>query len=255
MKQPISRVIVISDCKDVAFNEIKLIIDKECRKLGIIGIDIDLVSVEEFSIINAAFLTRLIAEQCLPNTVLSIIVNPKRSRSERIYGELKGGIIFFGANTGALTWLIKDLGLECLYEIKDPGFMSFGGKFVHAPNIAKLIANVPFDNLGIPYEESRLTDLDIQKGTILHIDNFGLMKIKAEPLKYRNSQGLKIFKNGEYILDAVYTNRMMSLEDNAWALYSGSSLNNLPELGKVRNKNGYLDIAAKIGDIISWEPT
>ena len=246
-------VIIITDCKDVAFNEMKWIILRECRGMGYENVEIELVPIEEFSIINAAFLTQLIAEQCLQGTVLSIVINPQKHRSARIFGKLPNGVLFFGANTGALTWLIEGTGAQEIYEIHDPGFVSFGGKYVHAPNVAKLVAEVPFETFGKQFPRESLAKLDVPDGTIVHIDNFGLMKIKGAPLVYDDGVKFKIFKNGTYVLDAVFAKRMMSLDDKAWVLYSGSSLNALPELGSVRHKDGYREIGARVGDVITWE--
>lgn len=245
-------IVIITDCSDVAFNEMKWIIIQESAKLGFYDLSFELITVQEFSILNAAFLTRLIGEHCLPGTVLSVVINPKRYRSPRIYGKISNGVLFFGANTGALTWLLEDFKVKSLYEIYDPGFVTFGGKFVHAPNIAKLIAGIPFDRFGKKFDVSNIAKLKIPRGTIVHIDNFGLMKIKEDPISYSEGEKFKVFKNGKYILDAVFSERMMSRGDREWVLYSGSSLNSLPELGCVRHKEGYREIGAGIGDVISW---
>lgn len=246
-------VIIITDCKDVAYNEMKWIIEKECYKLDCRNVEFELLPVEEFSIINAAFLTRLIADHCNPGTTLSVVINPLKNRYARIYGKLPNGVNYFGANTGALTWLLEDFAGEDIYEIYDPGFISFGGKYVHAPNVAKIVAGVSFTEMGKKFPRKSLTKLEIKAGTVVHIDNFGLIKIADAPISYKDGQKFQIFKNGEYVLDAIYMNRMMSLDDNIWALYPGSSLDSLPELGCVRNKDAYKDIKIKIGDIITWE--
>ena len=254
MEEERKYVIIITDCKDVAYNEMKWIIIRECSKMGYNNVDIELVPVSEFSIINAAFLTRLIAEHCLPGTVLSVVINPQKNRSSRIYGKLPNGIMYFGANTGALTWLLKDFNTNEIYEIYDPGFIPFGGKYVHAPNVAKLVAGIPFEKFGKKFNKEFLTELDIKDGTIVHIDNFGLMKIKNTPHLFKEGEKLQIFKNGKYILDATFANRMMNLDDKEWVLCPGSSLNSLPELGTVRYKDGFREIDAHIGDIITWKP-
>lgn len=246
-------VVIVTDCKDVAFNEMKWIILGECRDLGYTNVDIDLIAIEEFSIINAAFLTRLIANACTPGTVISVVINPQKNRSSRIFGKLPNGVLFFGANTGALTWLIEDFDLRDIYEIHDPGFISFGGKYVHAPNVAKLLIGVSFDQIGKRFLRDKIARLNIPDGTIVHIDNFGLMKIKGSKISYKEGDLFKIFKNGQYILDAVFANRMMSLDDKKWVLYCGSSLDSLPELGSVRHKDGYMENDIKVGDIIAWE--
>lgn len=253
MNKNVKHVVVITDCKDVAFNEMKWIIKSECLKMNCNEVEIELLPISEFSIINASFLTRLIAEHCTSGTVLSVVINPSKNRYSRIYGELPNGVKFFGANTGALTWLINDFDVKELYEIHDPGFVSFGGKFVHAPNVAKLVADIPYGQFGKRFLKESLTELNIKEGTIIHIDNFGLMKIKGESPKYDEGQKVKIFVNREYKFDAKFSNRMMSNEDKEWILYKGSSLDGLPELGTVRYKSGYRDEGFNIGDIVTWK--
>jgi len=195
----------------------------------------------------------LMGEHCSPGTVLSLVINPLKNRFSRIYGRLSNGVIFFGANTGAFDWLFQDFDIEELYEIHDPGFISFGGKHVHAPNIAKLVMETPFSEIGKKFPKKALTNLEIKDGTVVHIDNFGLIKIKGKAPNIKDGTKVKIFKNGKYILDAEYADRMMSRDDKEWILYKGSSLDGLPELGTVRYKEGCKDIEAKIGDIISWD--
>jgi S-adenosylmethionine hydrolase len=254
MKQYKKHVIIITDCKDVAFNEMKWIILRGCHNAGYDNVEVELVAVEEFSILNAAFLARLLAEQCLPGTILSLVINPLKTRSARIYGRLSNGVLFFGANTGALTWMLKDFDAQEIYEIDDPGFISFGGKHVHAPNIAKLLVGIPLEELGEKFPKESVATFDIKDGTIIHIDNFGLMKIKSSPLSFEEGQKFRIFKNGKYIIDATFAKRMMCLEDRDWVLYPGSSLKSFLELGSVRYKEGVKEIDAHIGDVLTWEP-
>ena len=246
-------IVVISDCKDVAYNEMAWIIRQECQKLGYDDVEIELVGVDEFSIINAAFLTRLMAERCPAGTIFSVVINPQKHRSARVYGKTSNGLLFFGANTGALSWFLDDFGAEELYEVHDPGFISFGGKYVHAPNVAKLVAGISFDSFGKKFPVSQLSKLNIPNGTVLHIDNFGLIKIKGPTPKYQDGEVFKVSVNGSYKVDAVFSKRMMSREDKEWVLYPGSSLDSMPELGTVRYADGYKEIGVKVGDIITWE--
>ncbi len=246
------KIVIITDCVDVAYTEMKLIIESECLKMWYSDLEFSLVPISEFSIINASFLVRLIAEVAIPWTILSVVINPQRNRSSRIYWELKNKVLFFWANTWALTWAIEDLWVNSLYEIHDPGFISFWGKFVHAPNVAKLVAGKDFDEFWVPFLFEKLTSLEIPDWMIVHIDNFGLMKIKWTVPQAQNGQSFRIYKNWEYILDAVFANRMMSLDDKQRSLYAWSSLA-FPELWSVRNKDGYKEINAKIWDIITWE--
>ena len=245
-------VVVITDCKDVAFNEMRRIIINECAKLCLADVEVELVPVTEFSLVNAAFLTRLMADYYPAGTVFSVVINPQKHRSARIYGKTKSGLKFFGANTGALSWMLNDIGWESLYEVHDPGFISFGGKYVHAPNVAKLVAGKPMDSFGKPFNSKDLTPLDITKGTIVHIDNFGLLKIMGDTPKFEEGQRFKVFVNGKECFEARFSHRMMSQDDKDWILYAGSSLNSLPELGTVRYADGYKKFDIKVGDKVSW---
>lgn len=253
MYNKIKQVVIVTDCKDVAFNEMKLHILHECYKNGYYNVAIDLVQVEEFSIINAAFVVRLVAEACMPGTIVSLVINPQKNRSARIFGKISNGVIFFGANTGAFTWLFDDFNVEELYEINDPGFVSFGGKYVHSPNIAKLVMDTPFSSMGKNFSKELLNKIDIVKGMVVHIDNFGLLKIRGDRPKFEDGDRFQVFKNGKYILDAKFADRMMSKDDKEWVLYGGSSLNGMPELGTVRLKSGYKDFDIQIGDILTWQ--
>jgi S-adenosylmethionine hydrolase len=245
-------VVVVTDCSDVAFNEFKLALRKECYSLGVEKIEVELAEVEEFSILNASFVSRLLAEQLRPGSLLSVVINPQKHRSDRIFGTLESGVHFFGANTGALTWTLDDLGIEELYRIEDPGFVSFGGKYVHAPNIAKMVKGEKFGSFGVPFDPVELTPLKIEEGVVLHIDNFGTAKIFGKRLTLEDGGRISVSRNGEIVCEAIYSDRMMNNEDCSWVLYNGSSLWGLPELGRVRNAFGVREIEVKVGDVITW---
>lgn len=244
------RIVIITDCSDIAYNELRGVILKSLIESGCAN-DVDIepvVSVKPFSIINGNFILRLMAEAYPPETFFLIILNPVKKRPERIFGRThKNNFIFMGANTGVFSWLIRDFGLENLYELRDPGFLSFGGKYVHAPNIARIISGVSFEEIAIPFDEKKLVEFELENGTIVHIDNFGLVKFIGEIRDAKEGDKFKI-KTGKNELIAIYGNRMMSHETNDWIIYPGSSLG-LPELGKVR-KNGAKELNLDIGDKI-----
>ena len=116
-------IVVISDCADAAFNEIRAQILKEIdtAKSNDDIIVEPLVAAKEFSIIDGAFLTRLMAELYPPEkTIFLVILNPLQKRPRRIIGETKNGFKFVGADTGTLSWLFEDFGIKEVYELKDP---------------------------------------------------------------------------------------------------------------------------------------
>ena len=252
-KKQIKHVVVITDCRDVAFCEIRRQIISECEKLDNSYTEVEpLVPAEEFSITNGAFLARLMAEHYKHSVLFVLILNPCKQRPKRIFGKLSNDVYFDGADTGTLNWLFNDFGIKSLYEIKESKFCPFGGKYVHSPTVAKMASGIPFEEYGKEISKDELCDFSIPNGTVVHIDNFGLMKIKDDFPDYQDGTKVKIFVNGKESIVAVISERMMNQNTEAWVLYPGSSMG-LPELGKVRCKDGAKELNVQVGDIITWE--
>lgn len=241
-------IVVITDCSDIAYSEIRATI---LKNLNTEEINIEpVVAVKPFSIVNGNFILRLMAESYPEGTIFLVILNPMQKRPERIIGKTaRGDFLFMGANTGVFTWFLKDFGINEIYEYNDPGFLPFGGKFVHAPAIAKIASGSKLSDLGKTFPESQILKLKIEDGTIVHIDNFGLIKFTGS-VKASEGDIFEIFVNNINI-EAVYTKRMMDKPDNTWVIYDGSSLG-LFELGKVR-ANGAESLGLKEGDIIFYK--
>ena len=104
--------------------------------------------------------------------------------------------------------------------------------------------------MGHPFDINQVKKINIPKGTIVHIDNFGLMKFSGNLSGLSQDDKLKLNINGK-TLKAVYAERMMSRDTGEWVIYPGSSFN-LLELGRVR-KDGAKELNAKIGDIITFK--
>jgi S-adenosylmethionine hydrolase len=244
------RIVFITDCVDIAYNELRGTVLSQIYK-ACSGIDLEIepvVSVKPFSLINGSFVLRLMAEAYPEDTIFSVVLNPVKERPARLIGKTKVKKFYFlGANTGVFDWFLKDFGLEELYEIHDPGFVPFGGKYVHAPAATHIASGGLLSLIGSKFDSSNLAKLDVPDGSILHVDNFGLMKFKGVLPQINEGDKLVIEVAGKSF-SAVYVKRMMSRETGEWVVYPGSSLG-LPELGKVR-QNGALEINATVGDVI-----
>jgi S-adenosylmethionine hydrolase len=252
-KKYIKHVVVITDCKDVAFCEIRRQILSECEKLGNNYTQVEpLVPATEFSIMNGAFLTRLMAEHYTRDVLFMLVLNPSKRRPKRIFGKLMNNIYFEGADTGTLNWLFNDFGVKSLYEIKNTKFYPFGGKYVHSPTVAKIVSGIPFKEYGKELSKDELCSFSISEGSVVHIDNFGLMKIKGKFPNYQDGSNVKIYANGKALTIAVISKRMMDYDTGTWVLYPGSSMG-LPELGKVRCVDGAKELGIKVGDLITWK--
>lgn len=106
-------VVIITDCYDVAANEIRAAILSEVAKVGsgqLIEIE-PVVSVKPFSLINASFVFRLMAEDYPASTIFLFLINPLKKRPERLIGRTTSkNFLFVGANTGAFEWFLRDFG-------------------------------------------------------------------------------------------------------------------------------------------------
>ena len=243
------RIVFITDCADVAYNELRGVILDNIKSDEIIIEPV--VSVAPFSIINGNFVLRLMAEAYPEGTIFSVILNPLKERLARLIGKTKKkGFYFMGANTGVFTWFFRDFDVEELYELNDPGFFAFGGKYVHAPAVAQIAMGKPLKEMGQQFNTEKVIKIDTPIGTIVHIDNFGLIKFISKLTGLNEGDKLEINVNKK-ILAAVYIKRMMSRETGEWVIYPGSSLG-LLELGKVR-ENGAKELNVKVGDIITFK--
>ena len=232
------KVVVLTDCIDVAWQEIRGSIYSNCNDYDV---QIEpVVPVDSYSIINVNFLVKLIAEIYPEGTIICVIVNPLKLRTERIVGRTKKkNIIFEGTNTGAFSWLIEDYGCKELYELYDPGFVPFGGKYVHAPAVKKL---------GEPFDVDNISHVKMDIGTVMHIDNFGNLKLFHHfEEKPQNGDKYIIKFNGQE-LNLIYNKRMMEKEDGEMIIYPGSSFG-YTEIGIVRG-NFSSKYNIKNGDIV-----
>lgn len=226
------------------------VVISQLQKLGNnIEVEIEPVAlVKPFSILNGNFILRLLADVYPEGTIFSVILNPLKDRPARLIGKTKKKKFYFmGANTGVFEWFFRDFEIDELYELYDPGFVVFGGKYVHAPVIAQIAFGQQLSLIGKKFDANNLNRLAIADGTIVHIDNFGLMKFAGvlPNLKEGDKLNVEIKSN---LLSAVYAKRMMSRDTGEWVVYSGSSFG-LIEFGKVR-ENGAKKINAEVGDII-----
>ncbi len=149
------RIVIITDCADMAYNELRGVILDNIKSEEIIIEPV--VSVAPFSIINGNFALRLMAEVYPEGTVFSIILNPSKERPARLIGKTeKKSFYFMGANTGVFTWFFRDFGVEELFELNDPGFFPFGGKYVHAPAVAQIAMGKRLKEMGHQFGSAAL---------------------------------------------------------------------------------------------------
>lgn len=251
-------VVVITDCIDIAYNEIYAVLDTLINANDVKNVRIHpYVPVKKFSVINTAFSIRLLADLYGKDAYFLVIVSATKDSSERIFGKTKHGVVFVGNNSGYFGWMVNDYGCEYLYKnniTKDTDYKSFGGKFVQAPTMVKLLMGVDNTLLGEEVPADHLRSIIINDGTVVHCDNFGLMKIKG-PIDVNLNDGdhLQIFVNDAPSVEAIFSKSMKKHEDGSWILYPGSSINGFLELGMVRHEDSASLLSVREGDKITWK--
>lgn len=242
------KVVVITDCIDVAWQEIRGSIYSNCNDFDV---QIEpVVPCDSYSIENVNFLVKLIAEIYPEGTIICVIVNPLKLRTERIVGKTKRkNIIFEGTNTGAFGWLVEDFGCSELYELFDPGFVPFGGKYVHAPAVGKIASGVEISKLGNPFDLSKLRHIEHKEGMVMHIDNFGNLKLYHKFTDNPKDGDIYNVKIGNKDFKMIYNTRMMERNDGDLIIYPGSSFG-FTEIGTVRG-NFAKQFNIKNGEIVS----
>jgi len=249
------KLVLLSDCTDVAVNEIRMSIYEGLKE------DIQIepaINIIPFSLINCSFLLRLVSEIAEPNTIFYIVVNPIKGQPPRIIGKtIEKGFVFVGRDSGVFGWLVERYGCAELYHINNNKFVPFGGKKIYPNVISQYINGIPIKDLGTLVDSNTLNKLEINEGTVLHIDNFGLVKIMYDEgvlkaLDIKNGDFVNVSVNGNFAIKALYSERMMSENDGVFTVCVGSSLNGLLELGCVRG-NICHKINVKVGDHIGLE--
>jgi len=243
----------ITDCVDIAAHELYAVLVRQTEEMNDIFIPPIVPITPEFSIINTNFAVRLMADSYPQNSVLMTTINAEKVRPMNVIGRTeKGGIVFIGRNMGSFDWLTRDFGCAELYNLarhnKD-GFVSFAGKYTTARIAAAAACGTPLRELGDEISPNDIVRMDLAEGTIVHIDNFGMMKFVGDLETPESGTIYTVSVNG-FEFEAVYEPRLMSLETGTWAFFPGSSFG-LYELGQAR-KLGARDYGFKVGDVISW---
>lgn len=259
-------IIIVTDCKDIALEQVK------ARLISILSNDkinfFNLIT-PPFQINNGLFLSKLISEEVLhgENTLFLAIVNPLKIKPKRIFGKLKNGTWFVGADTGIFSLLFKEFGIEEVYEGKNQKHYPFGGLHMHTVTAGNLLDGIQKEKLGNKISEEDILKKMPSKGEIMHIDNFGLIKIWAKIKDFDFVEGDKVeikAINSNRIFEGTFSNRMMNYEDNALIVYPGSSFldkskfenieeyrkSGLIEIGLVRNSNSAKELGINLGDTI-----
>jgi S-adenosylmethionine hydrolase len=244
----------LTDCVDIAAHELYAVLVREVENIPDVVVPPVVPISPEFSVINTNFAVRLMADSYPENSILMTTINAEKTRPMNVIGRTqKGGIVFIGRNMGSFDWLTRDFGCAELYDLtrhNSAGFVSFAGKYTTAKIAAAAARGVPLHELGDRIDPGSIVRMDLEPGTIAHIDNFGMMKFVGDLGPAKSGDVFDVSLAGHQ-LEAVYEPRMMSRETGEWVFFPGSSYG-LCELGQVRALGGRA-LEIKVGDVISWQ--
>lgn len=244
----------ITDCVDIAASELYAVLAREVENLPDVVVPPITPISPEFSIINTNFAVRLMADSYPENSVLMTTINAEKTRPMNVVGRTKErNIVFIGRNMGSFDWLTRDFGCAELYDLTRynlGNFVSFAGKYVTAKVAASAACGTPLSELGEAIDPAGIVRLNLNQGTIVHIDNFGMMKFAGDFGPATPGDRYQVSVN-EHEIEAIFEPRLMNLETGAWAFFPGSSFG-LFELGQARDLGAH-NLGIKVGDVISWK--
>jgi len=241
--------------KDVALAEVQL---RTLQGLNQIPINFINVKTEEFNIVSGKFLLRLIADSLEAEDIVIVVLDPRLSdRPHNSLGiKLKNGAYLLGPNNGVFSWIIKDFSILESIELNNnentKKFPTFNGKYKFSLAANKILSGHLFSQLGKAIRKSELFIEPINEGQIVHIDNYGNLKIHLPRLRCKVGQKIFIkFRN--QTSETRFGKEFDDVSPGELITYNGSSLYGLPEIA-INKGNAAKYFGAKVGDEISLKP-
>jgi len=201
------------------------------------------VAVRKFSIINCAFLVRLMAESLPRGSVIVGCVDPRIPGINRIPIAVYFSSIdlyFVGPNTGTISMLLDSFRSDTIIHLSynDWNKNQFLGRNLFSPVAGKLIAGAPIESFGEIISIEDIYHLNFPKYTILHIDNFGNLKINCRISQLPVNKFSSINVNGIpaiFAQDFKDITNTQTIEPDQLIVTVGSSLDFLEIQRKAQN--------------------
>jgi len=247
--------LLVTDMSDVGINEVRL---RMLKGLDISEFNIETIVVKRFNLVHGSFITRLLTDSCDKGDIFIIVLDPRYTDKPResICIETNSGIFYLGPNNGVLSWVIEDFGIKNCVELpigKDNVLHpTFNGKYKFSIGVNKLLCGKKLTEIGNKFDKKKVFMNQIPEGTIVHVDNFGNLKIKGDRPKYQLGSDLSINVNGK-VYYAKFGREFYDVDEGELIVYPGSSLYGLPEVAINRGSAAEylkLDIGDKL-DIIN----
>jgi len=273
---------IITDIVDQSYNEMYAIMRGVADRITDEQVDFaPLVPVTGMSITHGAFLTRLMAKSYLSPVVMFTNVAPHQTHKTDIIAKITGkDMIVMGSNNGCFDWINRDFGFDYLAEVtvkkpfvingeiiylpgedppadydnrfdKDAIHKTFGAHVIYGPIAVGLALGVDYEKFGEDRDKDFVVPLDIMEGEIVHIDNYGNLKIYGK-LEAKPGSTIKIFAKGGLLAQAEYvTGRMMSSPTGTFVIYPSTSLPHMIDVALIRG-NAAMRLGLAIGDVLTY---
>lgn len=244
-------VLIITDMNDVGINEVRL---RVLEKISKQTVNFENVKVKKFSVINGSFIIRLLADSCREKDIFIIILDPRYDSKPResICLQTQNNFYFIGPNNGILSWVIKDFKIKKCVQLpltkENMLFPTFNGKYKFAKTAGQLINGEKFSNLGKEFSKEDIYKEKIETGTVVHIDNYGNIKIKGKRPRFKLGDIVEIKVNGR-VYSIRFGLQFFDVPEGELIIYPGSSLWGLPELA-INRGNASEFLKVNIGDKI-----
>jgi len=274
---------IITDIADQSYNEMYAVMMGIARAMTDRSVDFaPLVPVSELSITHGTFLARLMAKSYLSPVVMFTNVAPHQTHKSDLIAKIKGkDMVVMGSNNGVFDWINRDFEFDYLAEITTkkpfvvngeivylPGEVppvdyddrfsqetihrTFGAHVIYGPIAVGLALGVDYKKFGEDRTKDFVVPLEVREGEIVHIDNYGNLKIYGE-LEADPGSKFRILANGGLLAQAEYvTGRMMSSPTGTFVIYPSTSLPHMVDIALIRG-SAAKRLGLKIGDILSYQ--
>lgn len=231
------RIIVLSDITDVGRTEMAL---RMITNDVLDSIDLHFVEVEKFSIVNTMFLFRLLLDSAQKDDIFLVVMDPRYNEKSResLYVKTKNDIHCFVPNNGVISWVLKDFDLSNVYLIPKNSdndiYPTFNGKYKFAPAINQFLKNSKYVESLAAFSRDDIVTHEVRDGAVLHIDNYGNLKIFISDKSIFKRKNLNfVIKGTEH--SAIFSYDFNIDEDGKTVFYQGSSLDGLLEIALIRD--------------------
>lgn len=245
--------VLLTDMKDVAVSEVVLrSLPRQIKE----QVNVSVVSIESFDTVHANFLLRLALDSLEKGDIVSIVCDPRLNDIPRdsVGLELENGVFIVGPNNGVMSWMLEDFKLKFVVKLpispESKKHPTFNGKYRFAVATKKLLMGESLESIGEVVQDDHLYKVHTTLGTVVHVDNYGNVKIKLPRIEDKNVGTKVLIKLRDRILTVTYGVEFDDVEEGEAILYNGSSLWGLPELAL--NRGSFASTyGTKVGDFVT----